>query len=49
MATQGESVTLEFKATMGARREAARTVFAMLNHGGSHVLHGVTPDGQVVG
>ena len=27
----GESETLEFKSTTGARREAARTVCAMLN------------------
>ena len=45
----GESETLEFKSTTGARREAARTVCAMLNQQGGQVLFGVTPDGQVVG
>ena len=49
LVAQGESETLEFKATTGGRREAARTVCAMLNHRGGHVLFGVTPDGQVVG
>ena len=45
----GESETLEFKSTTGTRREAARTVCAMLNQQGGQVLFGVTPDGQVVG
>ena len=49
MAAAGESETLEFKSTTGARREAARTVCAMLNHDGGHVLFGVLPDGKVVG
>ena len=49
LVAQGESETREFKATTGGRREAARTVCAMLNHRGGHVLFGVTPDGQVVG
>ena len=49
LVAQGESETLEFKATTGGRREAARTVCAMLNHRGGLVLFGVTPDGQVVG
>ena len=45
----GESGTLEFKSTTGMRREAVRTVCAMLNQQGGQVLFGVTPDGQVVG
>jgi len=45
----GESETLEFKSTTGTRREAARTVCAMLNQHGGQVLFGVTPDGRVVG
>ena len=49
MAAGGESETLEFKSTTGARREAARTVCAMLNQDGGHVLFGVSPDGKVVG
>ncbi len=49
MVAAGESDTLEFKSTTGARREAAATVCAMLNHRGGHVLFGVTPDGKAVG
>ena len=45
----GESETLEFKSTTGTRREAARTVCAMLNQRGGHVLFGVTSRGDVVG
>ena len=45
----GESETLEFKATTGARREAARTVCAFLNQGGGQALFGVTSAGVVVG
>ncbi len=45
----GESETLEFKSTTGTRREAARTVCAMLNQQGGQVMFGVTPDGGVVG
>ena len=44
-----ESQTLEFKSTTGERREAARTVCAMLNQRGRYVLFGVTPKGDVVG
>ena len=39
----GESETLEFKRTTGERREAARTLCAMLNHRGGRVLYGVEP------
>ena len=49
LAATGESETLEFKRTTGTRREAARTVCAMLNQRGGHVLFGVTPEGDVVG
>ena len=49
MVAAGESETLEFKRTTGTRREAARTVCAMLNQQGGRVLFGVTPEGQVAG
>ena len=45
----GESETLEFKATTGARREAAMTVCAFLNQRGGQVLFGVMQDGAVAG
>jgi ATP-dependent DNA helicase RecG len=48
-AAAGESETMEFKRTTGQRREAARTLCAMLNHRGGRVLFGVEPDGRVVG
>lgn len=48
-ATSGESETLEFKRTTGERREAARTLCAMLNHRGGRALFGVEADGRVVG
>jgi len=46
---QGESETLEFKRTTGERREAARTLCAMLNHRGGRLLFGVEQDGRVIG
>ena len=49
LAAAGESETSEFKETTGRRREAARTLCAMLNHQGGCVIFGVTPDGQVAG
>ncbi|MYB35179.1 MAG: ATP-binding protein [Gammaproteobacteria bacterium] len=49
MVSKGESETLEFKASTGMRNEAAKTVCAMLNQRGGHVLFGVSPDCQVVG
>lgn len=49
MVAAGESETLEFKSTTGTRREAARTVCAMLNQHGGQILFGVTPEGRVVG
>ena len=45
----GESETLEFKRATGTRREAARSLCAMLNQRGGPVLFGVTPEGSVVG
>ncbi len=48
-AATGESERLEFKRSTGQRREAARTMCAMLNHRGGRVLFGVEPDGRVVG
>ncbi len=49
LADSGESETLEFKATTGTRREAAKTVCAMLNQLGGCVLFGVKSDGKVSG
>ncbi len=49
MIASGESETLEFKSTTGARREAAATVCAMLNQHGGRVVFGVTSDGALVG
>ena len=49
LVASGESEKLEFKATTGTRREAARTICAMLNHRGGHVLFGVTQEGNVLG
>jgi ATP-dependent DNA helicase RecG len=48
-AASGESETMEFKRTTGERREAARTLCAMLNHRGGQVLFGVEANGQVTG
>ena len=48
-AASGESETLELKRTTGERREATRTLCAMLNHRGGRVLFGVEPDGRVFG
>lgn len=45
----GESETLEFKGTIGTRREAAMTVCTFLNGRGGQALCGVTPDGTVAG
>lgn len=45
----GESETLELKGTTGERREAARTICAMLNHRGGRVIFGVEPDGRLIG
>ena len=48
-AASGESETLEFKRTTGERREAVRTLCAMLNNRGGRVLFGVEADGRVIG
>ena len=45
----GESETLELKTTTGGRREAARTICAMLNQRGGYVMFGVKPDGVIMG
>ena len=45
----GESPQVEFKRSTGQRSAAARTVCAMLNGTGGHVLFGVTDDGEIVG
>ncbi|MDE0453906.1 MAG: ATP-binding protein [Gammaproteobacteria bacterium] len=44
-----KSELLEFKASTGARREAAATVYAILNQRVGHVLFGVTPKTAIVG
>ena len=49
LAQSGESESLEFKATTGQRREAAKTICAMLNTRGGQVVFGVEPDGRVAG
>lgn len=48
-AAAGESDTQEFKRATGQRRDAARTLCAMLNHRGGRVLFGVEPDGRASG
>ncbi|MGB4781256.1 helix-turn-helix domain-containing protein, partial [Candidatus Methylomirabilis sp.] len=48
-AASGESETMEFKRTTGERREAVRTLCAMLNHRGGRVLFGVDVDRRVTG
>jgi ATP-dependent DNA helicase RecG len=40
---------LEFKKTTGERREAIRTLCAMLNHRGGTVLFGIDPMGKILG
>lgn len=49
LAQQGESETIEFKATTGQRHEAAKTLSAMLNGQGGRVFFGVGPKGNVAG
>ena len=49
LAAAGESETLEFKRTTGERREATRTLCAMLNHRGGRVLFDVEADRRAVG
>ncbi len=49
IAAGGESENVEFKATTGERRSAARTLSAMLNGQGGSVIFGVCRDGRVRG
>lgn len=49
LAQQGESETVEFKATTGQRHEAAKTLSAMLNGQGGRVIFGIGPKGNVAG
>lgn len=49
LAAGGESETIEFKETTGQRKEAARTLSAMLNAQGGIVLFGIRPDGTITG
>ena len=49
LVSNGESETLEFKKTTGSRREAAKTLCAMLNQQGGLILFGVSPNGEMVG
>ncbi len=49
LAAQGESTTVEFKKTTGEKKEAAKTLSAMLNGQGGRVLFGIYPSGQIVG
>ncbi len=48
-AASGESETLELKRSTAERREAARSVCAMLNHRGGRVVIGIEPSGKVIG
>ena len=49
LVSNGESETLEFKETTGTRREAAKTICAMLNQQGGLILFGVLPNGKIIG
>ncbi len=49
IASKGESEILEFKVSTGMRREATKTVCAMLNQRGGDVIFGIEPDSQIVG
>ena len=49
LAAEGESETLEFKTTTGERREAAKTMCAMLNTRGGRIVFGITKEGSVTG
>ena len=46
---QGESETVEFKATTGQKREAAKTLSAMLNGQGGRVVFGISPKHKITG
>jgi ATP-dependent DNA helicase RecG len=45
----GESESVEFKKTTGQRTEAGKTLCAMLNGQGGHVIFGVNDRGEIVG
>ncbi|MBK8870686.1 MAG: putative DNA binding domain-containing protein [Elusimicrobia bacterium] len=45
----GESEILEFKRTTNERREAVRSLCAMINHRGGRVLFGVSSAGEILG
>lgn len=45
----GESDRLEFKKSTGQRTEAAKTIYAMLNGLGGHLLFGVDAKGSLIG
>ena len=49
LVASGESETLELKRSTGERREAAKSVCAMLNNRGGRVIFGVEPDGAIIG
>lgn len=49
IAAQGESAQVEFKRSTGQRSAAMKTVCAMLNGSGGHVLIGVNDDGTIRG
>lgn len=49
LVAQGESERLELKKSTGQRTDAAKTVCAMLNGMGGHVMLGVDPNGTIVG
>jgi ATP-dependent DNA helicase RecG len=49
LASQGESLILEFKLTTAERKEACQTVCGMLNASGGTVLIGVTNSGKILG
>ena len=49
MVSKGETEMLEFKTSTGMRKEATKTVCAMLNKRGGYVIFGVTPDCKVLG
>lgn len=46
---QGESETLEFKRSTAELTKAIRTVAALANTRGGHVIIGVAPDGRIIG
>lgn len=47
--TAGESEKLEFKKTTGTRKEATKSICAMLNKQGGQLLFGVMENGQILG